>query len=306
MGKFTDPATGWSYHGARWMEPQTARWLTPDSRVKGWDNAAFRLNPYVYAQQAPSLYWDPSGNFDEPIHGALTYQLAMAAGFTENDAAVLALQTAGVDHNPATEPVSFGNVVSGVTHDMHFASPSDALSRVISQFSEGSEMDMVSLGKALHTLEDVGFNNAPGPHAGSYLGHPFKENEDGSISAPVNHTADQAYRNPNANRKELKEVFDTLVDAAKAKYGKDVQVDTKAANRAIDQAVSADTREKQIDFMNQTPAGADSSYMQHVDQNYADQGDWIDGTRWTSQWVDISTTNPEDASSGVDEPGGSN
>lgn len=37
LNKQTDPDTGWSYHGARWMAPETARWLTPDPPVKAPD-----------------------------------------------------------------------------------------------------------------------------------------------------------------------------------------------------------------------------------------------------------------------------
>jgi RHS repeat-associated protein len=76
LGKLTDPNTGWSYHGARWMAPQVARWSAPDPEVKGpaekhmytpWD-----LNPYAYVRQSPTLYWDPSGAFSLEIHGAIT------------------------------------------------------------------------------------------------------------------------------------------------------------------------------------------------------------------------------------------
>src|SRR5678815_3457639 len=37
LNKVTDPATGWSDHGARWMAPETGRWLTPDPPVKAPD-----------------------------------------------------------------------------------------------------------------------------------------------------------------------------------------------------------------------------------------------------------------------------
>jgi hypothetical protein len=35
LNKETNPDTGWSYHGARWMAPQTARLTAPDPAVKG-------------------------------------------------------------------------------------------------------------------------------------------------------------------------------------------------------------------------------------------------------------------------------
>jgi hypothetical protein len=34
LSKETNEETGWSYHGARWMAPQTAGWLSPDARAR--------------------------------------------------------------------------------------------------------------------------------------------------------------------------------------------------------------------------------------------------------------------------------
>lgn len=193
------------------MQPQLARWTTPDPELKGPVGLSFSLNPYRYTEQNPPLYWDPTGTFDETVHGALTFQLAVTAGFTEHDAARLALMTASVDHDPKTMPTRVWNIVSGVTKDMHFISTKDALSRVTKEMAKGASMDMVKLGKALHTLEDVGFEGAPGPHHDSpYIGHRFG-NEDGTTRNPGSHRADQAYRNKDANRKELHEIFDVLL-----------------------------------------------------------------------------------------------
>jgi RHS repeat-associated protein len=67
LNKERNPETGWSYHGARWMSPQTARWLTPDPLAKtphqGMMEEPADLNPYVYGRQNPELYWDPQGGF---------------------------------------------------------------------------------------------------------------------------------------------------------------------------------------------------------------------------------------------------
>jgi RHS repeat-associated protein len=65
LNKRTDAATGWSYHGARWLAPETARWLTPDPPVKAPDpkfmEQPWALNPYQYVDQNPISYWDPDG-----------------------------------------------------------------------------------------------------------------------------------------------------------------------------------------------------------------------------------------------------
>ena len=72
LGKRTDPATGWSYHGARWMAPQTGRWLTPDPPVKAPDPkfmaSPWALHPYAYVQQNPVLFWDADGRDAKKTH----------------------------------------------------------------------------------------------------------------------------------------------------------------------------------------------------------------------------------------------
>jgi RHS repeat-associated protein len=65
LNKRTDATTGWSYHGARWMGPQTARWLTPDPPTKAPDPKymaePWSLHPYQYVDQNPVTFWDPDG-----------------------------------------------------------------------------------------------------------------------------------------------------------------------------------------------------------------------------------------------------
>jgi RHS repeat-associated protein len=65
LGEETDADTGWSYHGARWMAPDRAAWLTPDPPAKAPDpkfmEQPWELNPYVYARQNPAAYGDFDG-----------------------------------------------------------------------------------------------------------------------------------------------------------------------------------------------------------------------------------------------------
>ncbi len=65
LNKPTDVTTGLSYHGARWMAPLTARWLSPDPPVKAPDpqfmTEPWGLHPYQYVAQNPIAYWDPDG-----------------------------------------------------------------------------------------------------------------------------------------------------------------------------------------------------------------------------------------------------
>jgi RHS repeat-associated protein len=82
LNKPTDPRTGWSYHGARWMAPQTARWLTPDPPVKAPDPTfmaqPWRMHPYQYVDQNPVVYWDPAGMQPETVGD---YELAANGGY---------------------------------------------------------------------------------------------------------------------------------------------------------------------------------------------------------------------------------
>jgi RHS repeat-associated protein len=87
LGKLTDANTGWSYHGARWMAPQTARWQTPDPAIKGPDPkhlmVPWDLNPYAYGRQSPSVFWDPDGQVVNVLAaaGAAVGGAAVGAGF---------------------------------------------------------------------------------------------------------------------------------------------------------------------------------------------------------------------------------
>jgi RHS repeat-associated protein len=67
----SDQDTGLSYHGNRWFEPRTARWLTADPLLMQPNPemlaSARDLHPYQYARQNPLLYWDPLGLDADPI-----------------------------------------------------------------------------------------------------------------------------------------------------------------------------------------------------------------------------------------------
>ena len=73
LNKRTDVATGWSDHGARWMAPETGRWLSPDPPVSAPDakfmTSPWALHPYQYVHQNPVAYWDPDGNCAAPVLG---------------------------------------------------------------------------------------------------------------------------------------------------------------------------------------------------------------------------------------------
>jgi RHS repeat-associated protein len=65
LNKRTEPATGWSYHGARWMSGATARWQSADPPAKRPDPSflarPWHLHPYQYVLQNPISFWDSDG-----------------------------------------------------------------------------------------------------------------------------------------------------------------------------------------------------------------------------------------------------
>lgn len=67
LNKRTEATTGWSDHGARWMAPETARWLSPDPPIEAPSAeflfAPWTLHPYQYVNQDPVSFWDPDGNW---------------------------------------------------------------------------------------------------------------------------------------------------------------------------------------------------------------------------------------------------
>jgi RHS repeat-associated protein len=159
-GKERDEESGLYYHGARYYAPWLYRWIAADQTgIKDG------LNIYAYVKNNPVKSKDASGHFEEPVHGATTYYLAIAAGFTPEDAAHVALATAGMDHDPATLPrKDFWN--SGwdkQTREYHFPSFEKAVGDVDADIKGGAK-DLAALGRNLHSLEDVGFKDAEGPH----------------------------------------------------------------------------------------------------------------------------------------------
>lgn len=283
-GMEKDEETGLGYHGARYYVGWLGRWCSADPL-----GITDGYNLYSYTKNKTINAIDNSGFYEEPIHGALTYYLALAAGFIEKDAAALALSTAGVDHNPVTDPLNSENILSGRTEYYHFASHSEALLRVEDEINKGMDLDIIKLGEALHTLEDVGFVDAVGPHKyfgiqPGTIGHPIRINEDGTISHQFSHTADQAFRNPKANQRELMKIYELLEKAADKKYGKDVSSNKAVALSLIKQALKADSPYLIELFLNYKNKNfpSNNSYSYWVENN-----EFTDVT-WTKDEIDYS------------------
>jgi RHS repeat-associated protein len=158
-----DDETGFTYHGARFYAPWLGRWTAPDEHPDQYDG-----NRYAYVKNNPLAFRDPNGLFEEPVHGALTYRLAIAAGFSQRDAATIAIAAAGMDHEAAYRPGDGliemqKQILIGRTQHYHYPTQGRALARIDEDIALGVP-DLVEFGRHLHSLEDVGFSDAPGPH----------------------------------------------------------------------------------------------------------------------------------------------
>ncbi|TXH70984.1 MAG: hypothetical protein E6Q88_07890 [Lysobacteraceae bacterium] len=226
------------YMRARYYRNDYARFLTIDPARSGW-------NAYAYAGNNPVNSGDSTGAFEETFHGALTYYLGLAAGLTIEQAAGLALTTAGVDHYPLTTPMTLENTVSGATYRNHFADGGRA-----AFFSALATGDTGEMGAAMHRFQDAGDRalGLDGPHSGipgflpfgvalgipgsALSGHPWKKNEDGTRSTPFDHTTDQAFRNPIRNTRLAYEVFHMLIGVSQV-WNNQVDFCVPCADQAI-------------------------------------------------------------------------
>jgi RHS repeat-associated protein len=182
-GMERDAESGLEYHFARYYAPWLGRWTAPDKHADQLDG-----NRYAYVKNNPLVHRDSNGMFEEPTHGVLTYRLALAAGIPQADAARIAIATAAMDHDRNTSPVSFVDVLTfqgigrvGQTEEFHF--PNDPFRSSLQNIRDDTAAqargerradDLERFGRHLHTLEDVGFVDAPGPHMRHDPGRPVQ------------------------------------------------------------------------------------------------------------------------------------
>jgi RHS repeat-associated protein len=162
-----DEESGLEHHGARYYVPWLGRWTAPDKLADQLTG-----NRYAYVKNNPVIHFDSNGMSEEPVHGATSFRLLVAAGFTPADAARIALADAAMDHDPE-DTAGAGDTVDHperVRHG-HF-DPEHAVSRIEADIAgfggrgathpEPGKLE--TLGRDYHNLEDVGFPDAPGPH----------------------------------------------------------------------------------------------------------------------------------------------
>jgi RHS repeat-associated protein len=179
---FTEPANGKVYARARWYDPQTGTFMSPDPM--GYVDSS---NMYAFAGGDPVNGRDPTGRYQADVHYGLTYVLALKAGFSDAQAKVIALAAESPDQDSERDPImstiryvlntAFGTIMRGPRgaklrqdaaelalriREDHFPR-SDEDPNVVSPFSRESQARLVEarktgslvlFGEGLHTLQD--------------------------------------------------------------------------------------------------------------------------------------------------------
>lgn len=272
------------YMRARYYRNDLARFVSPDAAKSGW-------NGYAYAANNPMSMVDPDGNYQEPFHGALTYHLALAAGMSADDAGMIAIMTAGVDHHPETHPLL--NAFNKKGPFWHFRDSKEvandyfAVLRLL-QNNPDNDTYLRILGMYMHTLQDVGFDGNCGPHTclgppgmapWPKMGHPEGFSETGRISLWFLKTVDEAWQNPVKNTKLARSVYNLLKATAKAR-GSQYDPCDECAEAAIHNLMNSVTQTEINAYLTAPGIAGSPSYADMVkEQGWWDKFDFTYGSR---------------------------
>jgi RHS repeat-associated protein len=112
-GQEHDEKTGLIYFGARFYDPDTARFINQDSYL-GESTTPPSLHRYLYAYANPTAWVDPTGHYNEAGHYYTTYYVAREVGYDHAAAQELALfsqmpdEVGAFDAIPAKVEETFG------------------------------------------------------------------------------------------------------------------------------------------------------------------------------------------------------
>jgi len=148
-GQFNDELTEQYYYGARYYIPAIGKFGQADPITPN-PYKPQTLNHYAYVSNNPYRYTDPDGQYQRDVHYDLTEYLATNAGFSANDAKVIAFGNQFTDENPETSPINPYNL-GGATKQYHFQSTESADQRVI---EASKSNDLLAFGQSLHPLDD--------------------------------------------------------------------------------------------------------------------------------------------------------
>lgn len=179
-GELWDEENDLLYLRSRYYAPWTGRFLTED-RFGGFKQNPMSLHKYLYVLNDPINKVDPLGLWGYGVHFTDTSFWATEAGFSPDDAGIIAKYDDYVDKNPETGPMPWedqswhfdrsrvDNDLS--TEDTRLVHFEEQLSLAYSYLEQGNrQLALQALGSALHPLQDIdahmnaGSNSAVSSH----------------------------------------------------------------------------------------------------------------------------------------------
>ena len=146
-GHERDAATGLDYMGARYYGSAAAAFVSADT-VTGELLVPSSFNRYSYAFGNPLRYRDPDGRYGEDFHNDLTQALAMAVGYSDGLAGVIAAADWNVD--------SVYSAYESRQNRREWHSFGNSTSRQDVLIEAGvSSQDPKDLGRAVHVIQDA-------------------------------------------------------------------------------------------------------------------------------------------------------
>jgi len=150
-GKERDAETGFDYFGARYYSSVQGRFTSPDAADPDVTNPQ-TFNRYRYALNNPLHYIDRDGFYEEDVHRDLTAVLALAAGFSRENAIAIGAATQWVDDDPRTDPTAPRNLFNEqMRADYHFTSEARRAAMWSGFERSGS---VTALGEYMHAVQD--------------------------------------------------------------------------------------------------------------------------------------------------------
>lgn len=116
-GQEKDDSTGLYYYGARYMDPELGRFISPDWYVQAPEDPQ-SLNRYTYARNNPINYTDPTGNFwflIAIIFAVIAVATAVAAKIAANNGHLRAAKALGIVSMSAAALSAICAVAAAVT-----------------------------------------------------------------------------------------------------------------------------------------------------------------------------------------------
>lgn len=149
-GHVNDPDTDLVYMQARYYDPTLARFLSVDP-VQVAPGNIFGFGRYVYANNNPYRYTDPTGKFAFFIHMWLTFRAAHAAGYRLLTSLHYAVQAGWADLRPHAQDVTPAAVAQ---HAMSVKRELLSVARRNYENLVERDLEQGKLGYASHALQD--------------------------------------------------------------------------------------------------------------------------------------------------------